>query len=446
MTEQPDVLSDADLVVLGSGMAGMTAAAYAASRGLRVVVIEKDDQTGGSAKISGGHYWTSATREHLKEECAAGDPRLLDTFFDRYPEGEQWIRSLGVTFTEQLNVLHGVGWRFDAVDYLRKCEAIVESRGGWLVLNSTVSRLLVEAGSVVGVMAHTAGDAEEVQIRVPAVLLATGGFQGDRLRLQRHLADNAWQLQLRSNPASTGDGLRLALAAGGTEAGDMASFYGHLLPSPLVEFGPKDFIRYICLFSDSGLLFNLDGERFTDESLSDHRNAQAVARQNRARAVLLIDHNVRMTRASAAVVTGFYADIDRVEEARANGARVATSDTTDGLCNIVASWGFDGSRIRTSLEDGLGGQWTPSRRRAPEFATAPYYAIEVRPAITFTEGGIRIDSAARVLRGDGTTIPGLYAAGADTGGLFNGGYGGGLAQACVFALAAVDSILSGGAA
>jgi len=68
--------------------------------------------------------------------------------------------------------------------------------------------------------------------------------------------------------------------------------------------------------------------------------------------------------------------------------------------------------------------------------TAPYYVIEVIPAITFTFTGLRIDERARVLAADGEPIRGLLAAGADAGGVFHRAYAGGLAAALVFGLQA----------
>ena len=72
---------------------------------------------------------------------------------------------------------------------------------------------------------------------------------------------------------------------------------------------------------------------------------------------------------------------------------------------------------------------------------APFYALEVRAAITFTHGGLRVDADTHVLGLDGDPIPGLLAAGADAGGVHDGGYGGGLATAGVFGLRAADTVL-----
>src|SRR5262249_58974328 len=72
----------------------------------------------------------------------------------------------------------------------------------------------------------------------------------------------------------------------------------------------------------------------------------------------------------------------------------------------------------------------------------PYYLIELIPAITNTWGGLRIDPQARVLDGAGAPIPGLLAAGADAGGLYDRAYGGGLAAGLTFGMRAAETALS----
>jgi succinate dehydrogenase/fumarate reductase flavoprotein subunit len=95
----------------------------------------------------------------------------------------------------------------------------------------------------------------------------------------------------------------------------------------------------------------------------------------------------------------------------------------------------------------LGGDVRPAEElpfelpRSPKLSEPPFLAIRVRPAVTHTTGGLRIDERARVLHVDGSEIDGLYAAGADVGGIFTGGYGSGLAAALVFGRRAADSAL-----
>jgi succinate dehydrogenase/fumarate reductase flavoprotein subunit len=320
---------------------------------------------------------------------------------------------------------------------LRRCAAIVESNGGSVLRSKQVDRLLIESGQVVG--ARLRDEETAADFRAPATILATGGFQASRHLFQKHYGENARQLLLRSNFASDGDGLRLGLEAGADTAGDMSTFYGHLIAWPLSKFAPGDFIRFALQYSDRGVLVNLDGERFTDESLLDHRSTQAVARQRHARGLLIFDESVRIE-AARPVVKGMEG-VDIVAEAIPAGAHVASGSLRE-IGARASDWGFNGARAVATVEDFNGRVVTdpeslrPPRRwkRNPQ-VQAPLHAIEVRPGVTFTEGGLRVDEHGNVLGRDGV-IPGLYAAGADVGGIFNGGYAGGLALATVFGLTA----------
>ncbi len=79
---------------------------------------------------------------------------------------------------------------------------------------------------------------------------------------------------------------------------------------------------------------------------------------------------------------------------------------------------------------------------SPKLVEPPFVAVRVLASVTHTIGGLRIDNRARVLRPDGTPVGGLYAAGADAGGIFTGGYGSGLAAALVFGRIAAQTALA----
>jgi predicted oxidoreductase len=106
-------------------------------------------------------------------------------------------------------------------------------------------------------------------------------------------------------------------------------------------------------------------------------------------------------------------------------------------------WGYDGARIGSAIDEinRSGRAPVPDRRFDPAPLTEPpFYVVETRPAVTFPFTGLRIDVQARVLSADGRPVPGLYAAGADAGGLYRGAYAGGVAPAVVFGLAAADAV------
>lgn len=111
------------------------------------------------------------------------------------------------------------------------------------------------------------------------------------------------------------------------------------------------------------------------------------------------------------------------------------AQTLAGLVDKIAEWGVDPEKLAHTLEQyakvaGTGGGtadgiFVSPSARAPQ--TGPFYALMVQPSITFTFGGIRTNARGEALDGNGVPVPGLYAAGADIGGISNYGYAGGLA-------------------
>jgi succinate dehydrogenase/fumarate reductase flavoprotein subunit len=435
-----------DLVVLGGGMAGMSAAGYAASRGATVCVIDKGAEIGGSAVLSNGGLIGGATLEKLRENAPGGDARLHAAFIDRFPAAVTWIGSLGV-ITGEIPGDSLSGYRIDIVSYFERCAALVVSRGGWVLRSTTVDRLFLEGGAVRGVVARDASGTATV-IRGSGVLLATGGFQGDPSLLFDRIGENARQLLLRANPHSTGDGLRLGLQVGADLAGDLSSFYGDVVAWPLMEYGPREFVRMsLRRWLREGILIDLACERFADESLGRQWCATTVMKRRRARAAILVDaaghERVRAIQARTRG-DGPYGDLDDV---RRSGARVAVCDTLDQLGDALAGWGYEVSRLSSTIDayndtiDGRTVGTTPRRWDRHLFGSGPIVAFDTRPAITSTQGGLRTDESARVIDRGGRPIPGLFAAGTDAGGFYNGEYAGNLSVACVFGMTSVETLL-----
>jgi succinate dehydrogenase/fumarate reductase flavoprotein subunit len=429
---------NADLVVVGGGMGGMTAAASAAAAGGRVVVLDKAPELGGSAAMSGGFVWTAPTFDDLRSEDPAADEVLGRLLVDDYAAGIEWLRGLGVPLSAEVTGIYGFGrgYQADIGAYLETCRSIVESHGGRVVAPACVHELLRQNGRVVGVRAS---DPHERSLRIdsPWTLLATGGFQGDPELRAAHIHPNARAMLLRSNPYSAGDGLRLGLSAGGTSSPDMAGFYGHLVPSPLSEFRPEQFIPLAQLHSAHCVLVDDRGLRFADESLGDHFNVAAVLALPGARAILVADEHIRQTHVLAAYIHGME-QLDRLRVAADAGARFAEADSLEELAAEAAPWGIDPDRMLRTLVEyseraAAGGSALvpPRSRHAEPLATPPFFALEVQPAITFTYGSLRVGASGRVL-GRAGPVAGLLAAGVDAGGVFHRGYAGGLARGLVF--------------
>jgi succinate dehydrogenase/fumarate reductase flavoprotein subunit len=213
------------------------------------------------------------------------------------------------------------------------------------------------------------------------LVLATGGF-GVRLARERGLL-------LRSNPWSEGDGLDWAAERGAAVVGPLDEFYGRAMPAPPARITEPDFVPLAQLYGRFARIVDELGEQFFEgpPAWSENDLVQAIARQPNGRAWFELEPEA-------------LADPDvarRVEAARAAGGTVIHRH----------------GRV----------------------------AVHVAAAVTHTIGGLRIDERARLLDADGTPLPGLYAAGADVGGISTGGYASGLAAALVFGRIAAEEAL-----
>jgi succinate dehydrogenase/fumarate reductase flavoprotein subunit len=225
------------------------------------------------------------------------------------------------------------------------------------------------------------------------VVLATGGFQGSGDLVARYISPSA-PLRLRANPWSVGDGLRLGLERGAALSAGMGEFYGRNMPD--ADFEEADFVTRAQLYGRFARVFNERGEEFFDREVSWSENdlVQATARQPGARAWYVLDDGALAERVRDRTV----ADI------------VATASTATDPAELPFP--------------------------APRDARV---AVRVAPGITHTIGGLRVGDHAQVLGRDDAPIDGLFAAGADVGGISSGGYASGLAAALVVGLAAAES-------
>jgi fumarate reductase flavoprotein subunit len=217
---------------------------------------------------------------------------------------------------------------------------------------------------------------------IPAIL-ATGGFQGSPDLVRRHITPEATNLVLRANPWSSGDGLRLGLEHGGELSVGMDEFYGRNLAA-VPHISPEDFVPLAQIYAKHARVESLAGETYEARTWSEIDVVQWTARQPGARARYVVP-----------------------DEALDEPVRERS----------VAEV------IEAALEAGA-----PVERRDGETV------VEVVAGITTTLGGLRIDDRARA-------ADGLYAAGADAGGISTGGWSSALASALVFGKLAAESAL-----
>jgi succinate dehydrogenase/fumarate reductase flavoprotein subunit len=433
-----------DLLVLGGGMAGLTAAARAAERGADVLVAEKAAAPGGSAVLA-EFLWTAPSLEALRAVEPDGDPDLARGLIEGRTAALEWLGELDVPTGPEVPLLgFGAGHRVDTAALIR---ALRERIGAQRLLLRTEPEelLLGDDGRVEGAVLR-GPDGERRTVRARWTLLATGGFQGDPRLRAAHLPAGAGDMPVRANRVSDGRGLGLGLAAGAAARLAGARFYGHLWPAGVRIDDPARFAPMTFFHSEHGLLLDRYGRRFVDETEGDHLNTIAVLERSGGRALLVCDERVHREWMLRPYVKGLE-PVDRFALAYRAGGRCATAGDLDELALLPEEWGYDGPAVRDTVKAytracAAGTPDPPRRRDLAALDEPPYYVVEVAAAITFTFGGLAIDAGARVLRDDGAPVGGLLAAGADAGGLYVRRYAGGLAAAMAFGLAAAQTALT----
>ena len=349
-------------MIAGAGMGGLVAAAAAVEAGAKVVVHEKGDRAGGSMLLSSGVVWRYRDFDRFRAECPAGDERLQRLLHDRLDADLRWLEELGAPVVDRSTGNRDTaGVRFDTRGMTRALAA----RAADVRLGDPLLSLPDGA----------------------PVVLATGGFQGDRELVRRHITPESEHLVLRANRWSAGDGLRMGLDAGGTLSNGMDEFYGRNLPAPPARLSEHGFVGLAQLYARHATVESTTGERYEPRTWSEIDVVQWTARQPRARARYVVPDAALEQRVRERSVA------EMVEVARRAGAPV--------------------ERL--------------------EGATA----VDVVAGITTTLGGLRIDGSGRVAAG-------VFACGTDAGGISTGGYSSGLAAALVFGRIAAEAALASG--
>ena len=239
-------------------MAGLVAAAEARRLGAAPIVFEKLDRAGGSMLLSSGVVWRHLEFDRFRAECPEGDPELQRLLFERLDQDLAWLESLGApVLTRGTGNPLTCGVRFDPGGLTKAlAPATLELR-----LRSPLRE--IETGPVV---------------------LATGGFGADRRLLREHVTPEADSVLLRCAPGSTGDGLRMGLAAGAVAGAGMEQVYARAMPAPPARVGPRDLVRLSQLYARHAEVTNARGERYETSVWSETDVAQWMLRQPRAQA------------------------------------------------------------------------------------------------------------------------------------------------------------------
>jgi len=458
--------TEPDLLIVGCGIAGMSASVTALQAGLRVVQLERapEEDYGGNTR------WTEAYLR-MKNDCEVSDdfeerfaqnagvnldPNVLDAVGGSYAHWPPWVKAhplpdpeLIAHFAAQVPPtiawLKSLGLKFgpQPIYLLTQSTTRIAAQGGGLALierlmqeakalgaelrfrTTAVDLLRDAAGRVRGVVAVGA-DGLRSEIRAGATLLASGGYEGNPEMMTHYLGPRAAHLRpvARGGYYNKGEGIRMALAAGAAPAGDYGSYHAEPVdprsrqPEAVVHIYPY------------GVLVNRRGERFVDEGpgpVDQHYDpiTRSIGDQPDGVAWVIFDARIDEVPRWQTAVRSDLPPIeaptlaDLVQRLGLPARTLETIEAFNRACPRAPE------RFQPLAPDGLATQGLAIEKSnwSRPIEAPPFRAYPIISANCFTFGGLKVNVNAQVLDGDGKVLPGLYAAG-ETVGLYHQTYNG----------------------
>ena len=446
----------ADVVVAGGGGAGLAAAATAAEKGAKVVLLEKLKVFGGNSVMANAIFGVETLpqirdkidakaddmfKNHMRYSNWTVDARLVRTLVNKSTESIQWLQDLGMDFyllamwpNQVPRVSHiPTGDKGSGGSRILGTLAEHAKKNGAEILFETAAKEIImdENGEAAGMLAETR-DGELIEVRAKNVIIATGGYAGNKELLKKYCPYYNEHIELLG-AKNMGDGLMMAEKIGAakeglgtihSEAAGYVPYGGDLMMAGVQE-------PYV-------MMVNSLGDRFLDEAFTTVWNvfeaSQAVIRQPNSECFAIIDEDMRQKLENGTFVHGWrhYRFGTKcpplgpiLKKTQENGS-VLVSDSWDE----IAKWiGARPERLKATVENynrmcenRLDDELAKESRYMIPLTKPPYYVIRNYPVMLSTIGGIKISTKSEVLDDRGEPIPGVYAAGIDTGGWANEHY------------------------
>ncbi len=463
---------ETDVIVIGCGVAGMTAALSALESGASTINIERStfEERGGNSRWTEANLMIKTNQEELElmdwfwelysmntgfnvepdfiKEMASDyenwhpnaktapilDPELLQTFGDNVVPTLEWLKNYGIrvntndhVFPSFVPVMSFSQISGGGLAVIESLTPAIEEKGGKFLCETTAIALLQDdMGRVCGVKA-TGKNNEPVEIKGKAVILASGGFEGNPQMLAQYLGGKSRHMKpvAKGGYYNKGEGLKMALDLNAAPAGDWSDCHRQMVdprspqPEALVDIWP------------CGILVNQWGQRFMDECpdnfmLHQEEPGKAMCDQPNGLGYMIFDDALASSD-DQSWKKGLRTDqpphkADTLEELAlqlqippqqlvatvANyNAACTRSDEVDYAEYDPTTFNFGGKSTQ--------GLNPPKSNYAKRIEQGPFYCYPIMPSICFTYGGLKVTPDAQVLNYSGEIIPGLYAAGETVG-------------------------------
>lgn len=410
-----------DVVVVGGGGAGLSAAIAAREKGAEVVLVEKMLMLGGNTNYATAGINAANTKlqkklgiednaelfykdtmkggknvnnPELVKKLTADSANIIDWLTERGADLSEVVFTGGQSAKRTHRPTGGQAVGPVIVDALAET---AEKDGIDVRTESEVTKLIKTGDKVTGVEVKHKG--ETYNITAKAVVMATGGF-GANAKMVAEYKPSLEGFGSTNSPAITGDGIKMVKAVGG-DLVDMTEIQTH----PTVVHKKTAMITE-AVRGEGAILVNREGKRFVSELETRDVVSKAELEQTGKSAFLVFDQEVRE---KLGAINGYVRKGFTVEGATVEELAGKIGVDAKGLVETMAKYN---GYVKAGEDKDFGKTALPR-----ELVKAPFYAIEVSPAVHHTMGGVRINTNAEVLTADGKVIPGLFAAGEITGGV-----------------------------
>jgi fumarate reductase flavoprotein subunit len=450
-----------DIVVIGTGGAGMCAAVSAVNGSAKVIVFEKANYPGGTTNMAGGIFAADSKMQHQAGITYTRDEafkmfmdyvhwrvnaRLVKAFIDRSASTIEWLENNGVEFVgepqsynpECYRTVHstkGRGLGHGGTILVQTLMNRAKDKGAEIHFATPVRKIVKDRERIIGVIAEDESG-NTIQVNSKAVIIATGGFAANKDMIKQYSGfDLGRDLIILHNLKLTGDGIQMAWEVGAAAEAMGPHLCGKNIPGPGIE-GARPWIVKNQLRIAEGqphLWINQQGERFLDEGivLNNPYTSNALVKQKNKCAYVIFDENIRKHMEEVGVDFEWNVwpgkkiiDLDgQVQQCIDEGnENVFMANSMEELGNkinvhpgVLQNTVHEYNECCEKGHDDLFGKNPKYLRpiKQPKF-----YALRVVPIAYGTLGGIKINEKTEVLDENNEVIPGLYAAGNDACGLF----------------------------
>ena len=424
-TDPSEVKDSYDVVVVGSGGAGMAAALSAQEAGADVAIFEKMPVIGGNTNKSSGGMNASETKfqkeqgiddtndlfyeETLKGGKGTNNPELLRYMVDNSAEAIDWLDGMGITLSD---VTFSGGFSKERIHRPADGSAV----GGYLVdglynnlkekkvpifVNADVTEITDKDGAVTGVKVKMAKKTKTISAK--AVIDTAGGF-GSNMEMITEYKPELKNYVTTNHKGASGDGIALAEKLG-ADTVQMDQIQIH--PTVYQEKGKDPFLVSEAISGEGAVLINAEGKRFYNEMETRDNVSAAINKLPERSAYVVFDQQLREHSKSIDTYEekGMVIKADSIEDLAKK-----MDVSAENMTATIDAW----NKSVAAKNDSEFGRTTGMDR---DISKGPFYAIKIAPGIHHTMGGLKINTNTEVLKKDGSAIPGLFAAGEVTGGV-----------------------------